>query len=196
LGPVRKPGATPPISGWARLPDGELLPPTSLTTVLRTLPGRTGLLRLRPLTPTDLTHHDLGRRQRDVSPPLRDLLGSLDGERCRFPGCTRRRKLHAHHVTYWSHGGRTDLANLALLCSRHHTLVHANGYQLTLHPDRRLDVHTADHRPVPHHPAQPWADPTHLDPTRRVTAETLPPDSADQRLDLHYAVSVLLHQAA
>lgn len=31
----------------------------------------------------------------------------------RFPGCTRVRTLHAHHVTYWSAGGATDLANLA-----------------------------------------------------------------------------------
>ena len=56
----------------------------------------------------------LGRTTRVVSDALRELLGQVDGERCRFPGCTRHRKLHAHHVVYWSVGGPTDLANLAI----------------------------------------------------------------------------------
>lgn len=101
-----------PLSGWARLHDGELLPPTSLTAVMQTMPGRVGILCLRPLAAADLTAHNLGRTTRDVSLPLRELLGSLDGARCRFPACTRHKKLHAHHVLYWSDDGPTDLANL------------------------------------------------------------------------------------
>ncbi len=101
-----------PLSGWGRLSDGELLPPNSLRAVLKTLPGRGGIVRLRPLTDADLTRFDLGRTTRQVSLPLRELLGTLDGERCRFPGCSRHRRLHAHHVVYWSAGGATDLANL------------------------------------------------------------------------------------
>jgi len=42
-----------------------------------------------------------------------------------------------------------------LLCSRHHTLLHAQDFQLVLHPDRRLDVRTADGVPVRHHPTPP-----------------------------------------
>jgi hypothetical protein len=68
-----------PLSGWARLPDGELLPPTSLSAVLKTLPGRGGVVRLRPLSAADLTRHDLGRSSRVPSQALRDLLGALDG---------------------------------------------------------------------------------------------------------------------
>ncbi len=128
-----------PLSGWARQVDGELLPPSSLRQVMASLPGRGGVLRLRLLTARDLRRHDLGRSSRLPSQALRELIGALDGERCRFPGCTRRRKLHAHHVRYWSAGGRTDLDNLVLVCSRHHTLVHASGFALVLHPDRRLD---------------------------------------------------------
>ena len=112
-----------PVSGWARLPDGELLPPAAA-------PPSAAELRahLRPLIAKDLTRFDLGRTTRVVSDALRELLGQVDGERCRFPGCTRHRKLHAHHVVYWSVGGPTDLANLILLlCSRHHTIVHAQG---------------------------------------------------------------------
>ena len=78
-----------PLSGWGRQADGELLPPTSLRAVLKALPGRGGVLRLRPVTAADLRRHDLGRTSREANAALRELLGALDGERCRFPGCTR-----------------------------------------------------------------------------------------------------------
>src|SRR5206468_3902460 len=116
-----------PLSGWARLPDGELLPPETVRSSLAGLPaGAT----LRSLQPDDLARHDSGRSSREPSQALRDLLGAVDGERCRFPSCTRRRKLHAHHVQWWSEGGGTDLDNLVLLCSRHHTVVHRAGFSL------------------------------------------------------------------
>ena len=184
-----------PLSGWGRLPGGELLPPTSLKQVMRTLPGRGGVLRLRPLTDADLRRHDLGRGSREVSAALRELLGAIDGERCRMPGCTRRKKLHAHHVRFWSDGGPTDLGNLVLVCARHHTLIHSQGFILVLHPDRRLEVTTADGVRLLHHPAQPWGDPAALS-DRDVTAGTLPPDHVEPRLDLRYAVGVLMSQAA
>lgn len=193
-----------PVSGWARLADGELLPPTSLTAVssltqvMRGLPGRGGSPRLRPLTPADLRARDLGRSSRLPSQGLRDLLESVDGERCRFPGCTRHRKLHAHHVVFWQQGGATDLGNLLLVCSRHHTLIHRDGFRLVLHTDRRLSVSTAAGVPVLHHPARPWADPAGLDAhaSADVSAETLTPTSLTARMDLDYCVAVLLQQAA
>jgi hypothetical protein len=40
-----------------------------------------------------------------------------------------------HHIRYWSKGGRTDLDNGALLCSRHHHQVHDDGWTLTYQPD-------------------------------------------------------------
>jgi hypothetical protein len=183
-----------PLSGWGRLHDGEILPPTSLKQVLTTLPGR-GLLRMRRLTAVDLTRRDLGRTQREANQSLRELLGTIDGERCRFPGCTRQRKLHAHHVVYWSDGGGTDLDNLVLVCSRHHTLIHQQGFQLTLHDGRRLSVATADGVPLLHHPALPWGDPAALDQVE-IDATTLPPDSIEARIDLGYVVNVVMTQAA
>jgi hypothetical protein len=33
-----------------------------------------------------------------------------------------------HHLRHWTDGGATDLANGALLCGRHHDLVHAKGF--------------------------------------------------------------------
>ncbi|MDQ6875694.1 MAG: DUF222 domain-containing protein [Actinomycetota bacterium] len=160
-----------PLTGWGRLPDGELLPPAVLT-------------------------EDLGRTTRVPSLALRELLGAVDGERCRFPSCTRRRRLHAHHVEFWSAGGSTDLANLILLCSRHHTLVHRHGFRLSLRPDRRLAVSTADGRSMLHHPALPWQPRPGLDPDQSVTPTTLPPVVRGYRLDLSYAVAVLRQQAA
>lgn len=190
-----------PLSGWARLPDGELLPPGSLAKTsalgqaLKALPGRGGAPGLRPITASDLSRHDRGRTQRHPGQDLRDLLGVLDGERCRFPGCSRYRKLHAHHVTTWADGGATDLDNLVLLCGRHHTLVHQHGYQLTLHPDRRLTIRTTEGVRLLHHPALPWGDPAGIDPSGQIDAHTLPPQLVD-RLDLRYVVSVMARQAA
>ncbi len=50
---------------------------------------------------------------------------------CRFPGCDARRYTQAHHIEWWSRGGVTDLDNLLLICSFHHTLVHERGWSIT-----------------------------------------------------------------
>jgi hypothetical protein len=71
----------------------------------------------------------VGRRSRSVPPALRRALQSRD-HCCRFPGCTQRRFLHAHHIEHWAHGGPTELANLVQLCRFHHRLVHEGGYTL------------------------------------------------------------------
>ena len=45
---------------------------------------------------------------------------------CVWPGCTTPPSLcEAHHVIWWSRGGPTTIDNLALLCHRHHTHIHA-----------------------------------------------------------------------
>lgn len=40
-----------------------------------------------------------------------------------------------HHIIWWSNGGTTDLDNLCLLCSGHHTMVHERGLTITTTPD-------------------------------------------------------------
>ena len=57
----------------------------------------------------------VGRARRTVPAWLLRLLRHRDGG-CRWPGCGRRRWLHAHHLVHWAEGGRTDLGNLALVC--------------------------------------------------------------------------------
>ena len=66
---------------------------------------------------------DLGRSRRLPDARLRRLLQARDRS-CRFPGCGAGQFLHAHHVVHWADGGPTDIDNLALLCVRHHRVVH------------------------------------------------------------------------
>jgi hypothetical protein len=70
----------------------------------------------------------LGRERRVVTRRLLRALRVRDRGRCVFPGCTSTRRLQAHHVRWWRHGGTTDLHNLALVCGFHHALVHDHGF--------------------------------------------------------------------
>ena len=76
---------------------------------------------------------DVGRRTPVVPPAIRRAVIARDG-RCRFPGCDRPHTwCDAHHVTHWADGGDTALANLVLLCRRHHRLIHQpGGFRLTM----------------------------------------------------------------
>jgi hypothetical protein len=65
----------------------------------------------------------LGRKTRDWSTAQRWALTVRDGGRCRFPGCTHRH-VDIHHLSFWEHGGLTDIENGISLCPRHHTLLH------------------------------------------------------------------------
>ncbi|MGH8862793.1 MAG: HNH endonuclease signature motif containing protein [Jatrophihabitantaceae bacterium] len=49
---------------------------------------------------------------------------------CAYPGCTSRAGPQAHHVRHWIRGGRTDLANLVLLCERHHRGHHEGEFAI------------------------------------------------------------------
>lgn len=68
---------------------------------------------------------DVGRAERLFTSAQRHALGLRD-RHCTYPGCeVPAHWCRAHHVIHWLDGGRTDLANAALLCERHHGLVHA-----------------------------------------------------------------------
>lgn len=75
-----------------------------------------------------------GRRTRVVSHRMRRVLVERD-RHCRFPSCRAHRRVDAHHVKHWAHGGETSLPNLILLCRHHHRLVHEGGF--TVVPDDR-----------------------------------------------------------
>ena len=67
----------------------------------------------------------LGRRRRLATRTQRRALLARDGG-CARPGCeeTRIERLHAHHLTPWRLGGRTDVSAMVLLCDVDHGLVH------------------------------------------------------------------------
>lgn len=167
-----------PVSGWARTLSGELLPPGEAS----------GVLRVAPRSASPL---DRGRRTRVATPAQRELLEGLDGHRCRFPSCTRTRGLDAHHVRFWRHGGRTDVANLVLVCARHHTLIHEQGFQLALTSDRALTVRTRDDIPIPHHPRLPIGRGSQLPETPGLANLT-----TFDRADLGHVVSVMLQHSS
>ena len=73
---------------------------------------------------------DVGRSRRVVDGGLRKALRLRD-QHCRWPGCERPASYcDGHHLVHWIHGGETNLANLVLLCRRHHRMVHEGGWQL------------------------------------------------------------------
>jgi hypothetical protein len=77
---------------------------------------------------------DLGRSQRLVSTAQWHALMLRDGG-CSFPGCGRLPiACDAHHLVHWVDGGRTDLANLVVLCRRHHTVLHTSPWQARINP--------------------------------------------------------------
>jgi hypothetical protein len=67
---------------------------------------------------------DLGRSTRLATPGQLAALWLRD-RGCSFPGCTTPAHwCDAHHLVHWADGGTSGLTNLALLCGRHHSVVH------------------------------------------------------------------------
>jgi len=75
---------------------------------------------------------DVGRSWRTAPPKIRHALTVRDGG-CTVPGCdTDPSRCEAHHIDHWEHGGDTSLANMVLLCSRHHHQVHEGRWRITV----------------------------------------------------------------
>ena len=77
----------------------------------------------------DGTVREIGHLMREPAPWMMRQLRHRDGT-CRFPGCDARRFTQAHHIEWWSRGGKTTLENLVLVCAFHHRLVHEHGWEL------------------------------------------------------------------
>lgn len=118
-------------------------PPLSPETVRR-LACDAGLLQV--VDGPDGIPQSIGRRSRIVPRAMRRVLRARD-RGCRFPACTARR-VDAHHIRHWAHGGKTSLDNLALLCRHHHRLVHEQGYTLESSSPGELTFRRPDGRVI------------------------------------------------
>ena len=96
----------------------------------------------------------IGRRSRLVPPAIRRALRLRD-DGCRFPGCTRRHFVDAHHIEHWSKGGETSLDNLVQLCREHHRLVHEGGFSCERTRSGEIVFKDARERSLPHWSALP-----------------------------------------
>jgi hypothetical protein len=54
---------------------------------------------------------------------------------CAHPLCHQRRWLHAHHLVFWHHGGRSTPDNLVLLCPAHHRALHRGEFTVAGNPE-------------------------------------------------------------
>jgi hypothetical protein len=82
---------------------------------------------------------DMGRVVRLFTRAQRRRLWRRD-QGCTYPGCGAPAAwTRAHHVVHWADGGVSDIGNAALLCQRHHTVVHDRRLvaQVRVRPDER-----------------------------------------------------------
>jgi hypothetical protein len=147
-------------------------------------------------TLADGTLLDLGRTARFANRAQRRAMKARD-KRCQFAACSLTRGLHAHHLIPWSRGGSTDIADMVLLCSHHHHLVHEGGFSIRREADGRLVTRAPagweiDNEPPPRRAGAPELVSAHGEGA--IQADTLTPDWHGDRVDLEYVVWTLLHQ--
>jgi Domain of unknown function (DUF222) len=87
---------------------------------------------------------DLGRTTRLANRAQRRALRGLY-RHCVMPGCNvNYDRCKLHHIIWWRNCGRTDLANLVPVCSKHHGRIHNDGWVISLGPNRQLTLRLPD----------------------------------------------------
>jgi hypothetical protein len=99
---------------------------------------------------------DIGPATDTIPPHLRRAVIVRD-RACRFPGCQQLpAACDIHHVIWRARGGRTELANLILLCRFHHLIaIHQWHWTITLHPDATVTAVSPDRRRTLHSHSPP-----------------------------------------
>lgn len=125
----------------------------------------------RVLTGPDGVVVDVGRTARTATADQWRALRLRD-KGCTWPGCDRPPGwCQSHHIIWWENGGRTDLANMTLLCSHHHHRVHDHGWSLERLDDGGLRFTGPDGRILSRPPpSPPWPmrpPPPRIDPSDR-----------------------------
>ena len=78
----------------------------------------------------ELENESSSHAKRQIPPSTRRALVARDRD-CVFNGCHRPAAwCDGHHVRWWTRGGETKLENLALVCGRHHRMLHEEGWQI------------------------------------------------------------------
>ncbi|MGH9135446.1 MAG: DUF222 domain-containing protein [Acidimicrobiales bacterium] len=110
---------------------------------------------------------DVGRSRRLATRAQRRALRAMHAT-CAHPSCqVAFDDCRIHHVSFWEHGGPSDLVNLVPICERHHHVLHEGGWTFELFADRR----TVWRRPD----GTVWHDDTSIDRTRHdVPARPMP----------------------
>ena len=86
---------------------------------------------------------DVGRTQRTYTKELRRAVLTRD-RHCMWPTCRMRASwCEVHHITWFSRGGHTSLAEAITMCSFHHHRVHEADVRITVLPDG-FDFHHRD----------------------------------------------------
>jgi len=150
--------------------------------------------RIRTAVHKDGNLWDLGRSHRVVTERQFRALLIRDHGHCTHPGCQTTRGLQAHHVRHWLYGGRTDLANLVLLCQAHHLAHHDGEFTITPRNGGRFQFTRNDGSELPRHinPADHITTHQPIDTEHpHVTQNAATTQWDGQHLDRHYAVSVL-----
>jgi hypothetical protein len=123
---------------------------------------------------------NIGRKSRTIPPAIRRALKRRDYG-CRFPGCTCRKFVDAHHIQHWADGGETSMNNLVLLCRRHHRLVHEGGFAVQTLSDGEIWFIYPDGRTLPAAPDgrfrgnAGFIQSENTNMGLQITSETLPP---------------------
>jgi len=175
---------------YARLANGPGLPDRVVERLL--CEGRVRTVLLDGSNPLDV-----GRTRRLVTERQYRALMVRHHGHCAVPGCANTKKLDGHHVIHWIYGGRTDLANLILLCEPHHLAHHDGEFTITASGKGRFTFIRNNGTPM----MPPPSDADHADAAAQLrerhaaVAPTAATSNWDgQRLDPDYAISVLAHR--
>lgn len=147
---------------------------------------------------------DVGRKTRTIPPALRRALNARD-RGCRFPGCSNKRYVDAHHIRHWADGGETKVSNLVTLCRFHHRKVHEGRVAIQFLNDGGLRfVHQDGHAFESPYPAGPgsggdaaWQQLviSHRERGLKIDRNTAATLWRGERMDHGLAVEVLLQRA-
>src|SRR5262249_23517562 len=66
-----------------------------------------------------------------------------DRERCRVPGCSRRRYVDVHHIEERAHGGAHSRRNCLCLCDTHHRRLHEGELVIKGDPEGVIEFRDA-----------------------------------------------------